>query len=136
MSDPCQPFSPPVLSLFPLFLIVEPRIQIELQSSSPLQRMKPSQHSKLGNRISSILSPLQASFAPFLADNFRWQKKSSSAASRGLEHDGEDVPASRRRTAFQTNLHLALMLGQIANFFLVISRSIIVKNSISINSIW
>ena len=81
---------------------------------------------------------LDANFAPFLADNFTWLKKSSIAANRGLEYDGNDVAATRRRTctAFQKNLHLELMLGQIANFCSIISRSSIVQNSSFISSVW
>ena len=79
---------------------------------------------------------LDADFAPFLADNFTWLKKSSTTPNRGLQPDGDDVPTTRRRTAFQKNLHLELMLGQIANFCPVISRSSIVKNSTSISSVW
>ena len=73
---------------------------------------------------------LDANFAPFLGDNLTWLKKSS-APYRGLEPDGEDFPTTRRRTAFQKNLHLELMLGQTTNFCPVISRSSIVKNSTS-----
>ena len=79
---------------------------------------------------------LDANFVPFLADNFTWLKKSSTAPNRGLEPDGDDVPTTRRRTAFQKNLHLDLMLGQIANFCTVISPSSIVNNSTSISSVW
>ena len=79
---------------------------------------------------------LYANFVLFLADNFMWLKKSSTARNRGLEPDGDDVPTTRRRTAFEKNLQLELMLGQIANFCPVISRSSIVKNSTSISSVW
>ena len=75
---------------------------------------------------------LDANFAPFLANTFTWVKKSSTAPNRGLESDGDDVPTTRRRTAFQKNLHLDLMLGQIANFCPAISRS----SSQSISSVW
>ena len=54
---------------------------------------------------------LDANFAPFLADNFSWKKKSSTSPQRGLTSDGEDVPTSRRRTANQKNVHLEPMLG-------------------------
>ena len=74
--------------------------------------------------------PLVANFAPFLADNFTWQKTSPAAPQRGLTSDGEAVPAE------QKNVHLELMLGQIANFCPVISRNTIVKNATSVNSIW
>ena len=81
------------------------------------------------------LSP-DAKFALFLADIFLWRKKSSTFPQRGLMSGGEDVHTSRRRTANQKNVHLELMLGQIANFCPVISHSTIVKNSTSIKSIW
>ena len=77
---------------------------------------------------------LDDNFTPFLADNFTWQKKSFTAPLRGLTTDEEDVPTSRRHTAIQKNVHLELMLGQIANFRPVISYNTIVKNSV--NSIW
>ena len=64
------------------------------------------------------------------------KKKSSTAPNRGLDPDGYDVPTTRRCTAFQKNLHLELMLDQIANFCPVISRFSIVKNSSSISSVW
>ena len=79
---------------------------------------------------------LDTNFAPFLADNFSWLKKSSTSPERGLTSDGENVPTSRRRTANQKNVHLELMLGQIANFCPVISRNTIIKNSTSVKSIW
>ena len=79
---------------------------------------------------------LDTDFAPFLADNFTWLKKSSTTPNRGLQPDGDDVPTTRRRTVFQKNLHLELMFGQIANFCPVISRNSIVKNSTSISSVW
>ena len=79
---------------------------------------------------------LDANFTPFLANNFSWLKKSSTSPQRGLTSDGEDVPTSRRRTTNQKNVHLELVLGQIANFCPVISHSTIVKNSTSVKSIW
>ena len=53
---------------------------------------------------------------------------SLTAPNRGLKPDGNNIPTTRRRTAFQKNLHPELMLGQIANFSPVISCSSIVKN--------
>ena len=61
---------------------------------------------------------------------------SLTASNRGLKPDGNNIPTTRRRTAFQKNLHPELMLGQIANFSPVISCSSIVKNSTSIRSVW
>ena len=46
------------------------------------------------------------------------------------------MPEARRRTAAQKNVHLELMLGQIANFCPVILRNTIVKNRTSVKSIW
>ena len=61
---------------------------------------------------------------------------SLTAPNRGLKPDGNNIPTTRRRTAFQKNLHPELMLGQIANFSPIISCSSIVKNSTSIRSVW
>ena len=61
---------------------------------------------------------------------------SLTAPNRGLKPDGNNIPTTRRRTAFQKNLHPEFMLGQIANFSPVISCSSIVKNSTSIRSVW
>jgi hypothetical protein len=59
--------------------------------------------------------------------------KTSTAPLRGLENDGEDVPAASRRTAAQKLTHLELMIGmQVANYCPVIARNTIVKNSTSI----
>lgn len=49
---------------------------------------------------------------------------------------GADDPGENGRTAAQKVTQLELMLGQIANYCPIISRSTIVKNSTSINSIW
>ena len=61
---------------------------------------------------------------------------SLTAPNRGLKPNGNNIPTTRRHTAFQKNLHPELMLGQIANFSPVISCSSIVKNSTSIRSVW
>ena len=82
-----------------------------------------------------ILS-LDPNFASFLLEDTTWLRKSSSSPLRGLENDGEDVLEANRRTAAQKVTRLELMLGQIANYCLVISRNIIVKNSTSVNGIW
>ena len=70
------------------------------------------------------LDPL---FDPFLAENFTWQKKTAANPNRGLQDDGDDVPANDRRTAVQKSASLDLMLGQIANFCPVIARNAIVE---------
>ena len=50
--------------------------------------------------------------------------------------DPEFVSAARRRTAAQKVTQLEMMLGQIANYAPIISRSSIVKNSRSISGDW
>ena len=79
---------------------------------------------------------LDSNFAPFLADGFTWLKKTKAQPLRGLENDGETVPLSRRLTARQKTNFLELMLGQIANYCPIISRSTLVKNSTSLEFIW
>ena len=82
-----------------------------------------------------ILS-LDDKFAPFLADNSTWLKKTAQTQNRGFTDDGEAVREAHRLTAIQKVQRLELMLGQIANFCTVISRNSIVKNSTSLKSIW
>ncbi|KAK3748513.1 hypothetical protein QZH41_008577, partial [Actinostola sp. cb2023] len=65
-----------------------------------------------------------------------WGKKSKADPLRGFVNDGEEVPTARRRTAQQKNTMLELMLGQIANYCQIISRSTLVKGSTSLDSIW
>ena len=79
---------------------------------------------------------LDPNFAPFLVEGFTWLKKTAAAPLRGLADDGEDIPEASRRTAAQKSTHLELLLGQIANYCPIISRNTIVKNSVSICSIW
>lgn len=79
---------------------------------------------------------LDPNFAPFLIEGTEWLKKSRDAPHRGFTNDGEEVPQARRRTREQKVSMLEMMLGQIANYCPVISRSTIVKNSVSLNSIW
>lgn len=50
--------------------------------------------------------------------------------------DGESVAATKRLTARQKTNFLELMLGQIANYCPIISRSTLVKNSTSVEFIW
>ncbi|KAL9978907.1 hypothetical protein ACROYT_G016491 [Oculina patagonica] len=80
--------------------------------------------------------PLDTNFAPFLADGATWAKKTRAQPLRGFTDDGETVPLSRRKTARQKVNFLELMLGQIANYCPVISRSTLLKNSTSIQSVW
>ncbi|KAK3741257.1 hypothetical protein QZH41_019954, partial [Actinostola sp. cb2023] len=75
-------------------------------------------------------------FAPFLVEDASWGKKSKADPLRGFVNDGEEVPTARRRTAQQKSTMLELMLGQIANYCQIISRSTLVKGSTSLDSIW
>ena len=79
---------------------------------------------------------LDPNFAPFLVDNFRWEKKTRANPNRGFIDDVAPVPVERRRTAAQKVTQLELMLGQIANYCPVISRNTIIRNSTSVESIW
>ena len=79
---------------------------------------------------------LDSNFAPFLGDDCSWAKKSKSDPLRGFSDDPQSIPVESRKSAHQKASMLELMLGQIANFCPVISRSSIVKNSTSLNDIW
>ena len=79
---------------------------------------------------------LDANFAPFLVDNFTWQKKTRANPNRGFTDDAAEIPEDRRRSAAQKVTQLELMLGQIANYCPVISRNTIIRNSTSVESIW
>ena len=79
---------------------------------------------------------LDSNFAPFLAEDATWGKKTKARPLRGFTDDGEDVPTAKRQTAQQKVNFLELMLGQIANYCPVISRNTLVKNSTSIQFIW
>ena len=69
-----------------------------------------------------ILS-LDPNFAPFLAEGFTWAKKTKAQPLRGFNDDSADVPEAKRLTAQQKAIFLELMLGQIANYCPIISRS-------------
>ena len=79
---------------------------------------------------------LDGNFAPYLVEGTQWLKKSRSTPYRGFQDDPETVPAAQRRSKSQKVNMLELMLGQIANYCPVSSRSTIVKNSTSMDSIW
>ena len=79
---------------------------------------------------------LDANFAAFLVEDFKWLKKTNANPLRGITDDGADVPEASRRTAAQKLAHLELMLGQIANYCPIISRNTIVKNSTCVAQIW
>ena len=85
--------------------------------------------------LSYVLS-LDPNFASFLVPGTTWLKKSKNNPNRDLTNDAAPIPESQRCTAAQKVTHLELMLGQIANYCPVISRSTIVKNSTSIDNTW
>ena len=75
-----------------------------------------------------ILS-LDLNFKPFLEPGVTWTKKTSANPTRGLTSDGNDIQKRQRRTANEKAADLHLMLGQIANFCLIIARNTFEKNS-------
>ena len=79
---------------------------------------------------------LDPNFAPYLIDGVTWTKKTTTAPQRGFEDDTEPIPEEQPHTAAQKVTQLDLLLGQIANYCPVISRSTIVKNSTSLTTIW
>ena len=79
---------------------------------------------------------LDNNYTGFLSEDAWWQKKAAVHPHRGLTNDADDVPAGTRRTAQQQDYMLELMLGQIANYCPIISRTTIVKNSPSLTGIW
>jgi len=79
---------------------------------------------------------LDSHFAPVLADGVTWGKKTKAQPLRGFVNDGSSILEEQRLTARQKVNFLELMLGQIANYCPVISRTTLVKNSTSIQSVW
>lgn len=63
-------------------------------------------------------------------------KKTRAQPLRGLENDSDSVPLTRRPSTRQKVNFLVLVLGQIANYCSIISRSTLVKNSTSLEYIW
>ena len=76
---------------------------------------------------------LDTNFTQFITTDAKWGKKCA-LNQTGLTDD--DVIASGGRRALQQVYMLELMLGQIANYYPVISRNTIVKNSTSLSCIW
>ena len=81
---------------------------------------------------------LDSNFSPFIKDGVTWGKKSTAVQFRGFTDDTADaVPnAADRKTKEQKCASLDLMLGQVANWATVISRSQITKESVSLSDIW
>ena len=85
--------------------------------------------------LCNVLS-LDPTFALFLIAGATWEKKGPWNNTRGLPDDPTTIPQAQLRTAEQKVTHLNLMLGQIANFFPIISRKTITHNSTSVDNIW
>ena len=79
---------------------------------------------------------LNVPFASFLVDGSDKERKTKFYPFRGFLDDGDNVDATVRRTAQQKVSMLELMLGQIDDYCLGISRNTIMKNSTSIMRIW
>jgi hypothetical protein len=71
-----------------------------------------------------------------LVDGATWKKKVKSDTKRGFTDDGESVREAIRKTADQKVTMLELMLGHIANYCPIVSRSAIIKGSTSMSNIW
>ncbi|XP_041358141.1 uncharacterized protein LOC121375010 [Gigantopelta aegis] len=75
-------------------------------------------------------------FSRFLADRYTWNKKSHTEPMRGFADDVENIPVRQSLTAQHKSNYLDLMLGQIANYYPIISRNTIIKTSTSLPCIW
>ena len=77
---------------------------------------------------------LDSSFKPFLKDGVTWEMQTSLNPSRGFTDDAADVANGQKKEEKVAALNL--MLGLIANWATVISRSQIIERSTSLNNIW
>ena len=75
---------------------------------------------------------LDANFAPFISATW-----TTAVPNRGLNDDGVEVTdQTKRKTKEQKVAQLNMMLGMVANYATVISRSQIVQESVSLNDVW
>ncbi len=86
------------------------------------------------NQIYNIQS--DTVFKPLLATVKTWNKVSANDPVRGLVDDADPIVETNRKTAAEKVLTLNLMLDQIANYCPTISRTFIVKQSTSLESVW
>ena len=77
---------------------------------------------------------LDPSFAPYLRPGVTWLKQSAATPNRGFTDDATGVANGKTKEEKCTTLNL--MLGQIANWTLVIARNEIIERSVSLNDIW
>ena len=82
------------------------------------------------------IASLDPRFEPFTQPGITWLKQSQANPNRGFAADVDNVPEAQRLTAKQKKINLELFLGFIANYEPIISCAAIVKNSISLVSIW
>ena len=73
---------------------------------------------------------LDENFKPFFANGFAWGKKTKTRPSRDLTDTADGL------TKEQKCAHVDMMLGQIANYATVISRTLITRNSANFADIW
>ena len=74
-------------------------------------------------------------FKPFIDDNeLEW--KSPKIENRGFEDDKAPIPTADRKSGKHKATQLDRLLGQIANFCPIITRSIITKKCTSLKEIW
>ena len=76
----------------------------------------------------------ETNFVSFLEPGATWLKRTTANPNRGLTDDPEAV--NPRVMAGQKLYRLDLMLGEIANFYPIISRNGIIRDSVSLNDIW
>ena len=114
------------------------------QNKSNMSSFKPPKPYKL-SKVETIVSfeqwkfnqiynlQMDPNFGPFIANNKEWKKSSSANPTRGLI---DDTQGENKKTAAEKCNILNLMLDQIASWCPFISRTMIVKQSTSINDVW
>lgn len=75
-------------------------------------------------------------FAPYLTPGVTWKKLTPANRHRGFADDGADVAAADRKSKEAKNAVVERMLNQVANFCTPISRSILVKQTVSLEDVW
>lgn len=70
-----------------------------------------------------------------MVDRLTWLANTATTPTGGIAGDGPDI-AKPQGLSVQKNAKPELMLRQVANCAIIISRNSIVKNSTSLSSIW
>lgn len=76
---------------------------------------------------------MDPNFGPFIANNTEWKKQSAANVNRGLL---DDTQGDNKKSAAEKCNILNLMLDQIASWSPFISRTMIVKQSVSLKDVW